>query len=171
MESNFSEIYPYQSLGKYYQFTTAQNIVVHLFLDPKWFPDNPEIAEACSFFILTNKPSIGVDIRLRNTVLDILANFLKENEPIIIYHCDPHDGKGHKRFTKFNRWSSLINDQTIEKHDRQVIVKDLKIDEDGNCVRSELVVYASLLLRKTHPNYEAAIRIFYSGDLDQTGKL
>jgi hypothetical protein len=173
LESNFSEIYRYQHLGKYSQFTTAQNIVVdvHLFKDPKWFPDNPEIEEACSFFITTDKPSMGLDVRLRNTVLDILTDFLKENDAIIIYHCDPLDGKGHKRYAKFNRWFNLINDPTIEKQDRQVIVKDLKIDESGNLARSELIVYASILLRKSHPDYNSAIRLFHSGDLDKTGKL
>lgn len=114
---------------------------------------------------------MGLDVRLRNTVLDILTDFLKENDAIIIYHCDPLDGKGHKRYAKFNRWFNLINDPTIEKQDRQVIVKDLKIDESGNLVRSELIVYASILLRKSHPDYNSAIRLFHSGDLDKTGKL
>lgn len=114
---------------------------------------------------------MGLDIRLRNTVLDILANFLKENDAIIIYYCDPLDGKGYKRYVKFNRWFGLINDTSIEKHDRQVIVKDLEIDVNGNAVRSELTVYASILLRKSHPDYVLAIRLFHSGDLDKTGKL
>ena len=114
---------------------------------------------------------MGLDILLRNTVLDILNNFLKEGDRVIVYYCDPHDGKGHKRYAKFNRWFGLVNDPLIEKHDRQVFVKDLKVDENGNLVRSELSVHASILLRKTHPNYDAAIRIFHSGDLDKTGKL
>jgi len=114
---------------------------------------------------------MGLDVRLRNTVLNILANFLKENDLIIIYYCDPLDGKGHKRHIKFNRWFSLINDPSIEKQDRQVIVKNLKVDEHGNAVRSELTVYASILLRKSHPNYAPAIRLFHSGSLDKTGKL
>jgi len=173
LESNSSDIYPYQHFGKYFTFTTAQDIVVtvHLFQDSKWFPDNPEITEACNFFIETDKPSMGLDIRLRNTVLDILINFLKENDAIIIYHCDPFDGKGHLRYAKFNRWFNLINDPSIEKQDRQVMIIDLKVDEQDQLVRSELMVYASILLRKTHPDYEAAIRLFYSGDLDKTGKL
>lgn len=114
---------------------------------------------------------MGQDIRLRNTVLDILANFLAETDAIIIYYCDPHDGKGHKRHAKFNRWLSLIRDPSIEKHDRQVIVKDLKIDKNDNLFRSELTVYASILLRKSHLDYEPAINLFYSGDLDKTDKL
>jgi hypothetical protein len=167
------EIYPYLQFSELYQFTTAQDIAVnvHLPLDGKWFPDNPEIANTHSFFIITDKPSMRLDVRLRNTVLNILTNFLKENDAIIIYHCDPLDGKGHKRYAKFNRWFSLINDSTIEKQDRQVIVKDLKIDENGNALRLELTVYASILLRKAHPDYDSAIRLFHSGDLDKTGKL
>jgi hypothetical protein len=168
-----AEIYSYLQFGELYQFATAQDVVVTVRLpkDPKWFPDNPEILRVHSFYIETDKPSMGVDIPLRNTVLDILANFLKENNAIVIYFCDPHDGKGYKRYIKFNRWFSLVNDQSIEKHDRQVIVKDLKIDENGNAVRLELTVYASILLRKAHPDYGSAIRLFHSGDLDKTGKL
>lgn len=114
---------------------------------------------------------MAVDIRLRNTVLDILANFLLQSDAIIIYHCDPFDGKGYQRYIKFNRWFNLINDPSIEKQDRQVMVIDLKVDENDNLVRSELMVYASILLRKTHPDYKAAIHLFYSGDIDKTGKL
>jgi hypothetical protein len=167
------ETYPCLQLGELYQFTTAKDVAVnvHLPLDKKWFPDNPEIANAHSFFIITDKPSMGLDVRLRNTVLDILTNFLKENDVIIIYHCDPLDGKGHKRYIKFNRWFSLIDEPTIEKQDRQVIVKDLKIDESGNLIRYELTVYASILLRKSRPDYDPVIRLFHSGDLDKTGKL
>jgi hypothetical protein len=145
-------------------------VTVDISQDPRFFPDNPEVAEAYSFFIGTDRPSMGLDIRLRNTVLDIVTHFLKENDAIIVYHCDPFDGKGHKRYVKFNRWFNLLNDQIIEKHDRQVVVKDLKVEND-NLIRSDLTVYASILLRKTHPDYESAIRIFYSGDLDKTGKL
>lgn len=114
---------------------------------------------------------MGLDVRLRNTVLDILTNFLKENDAIIIYHCDPFDGKGYKRYLKFNRWFDLINDPSIEKQDRQVIVKDLKVDKNGTFIRTEIAVYASILLRKTHPNFGATLGIFHSGDLDKTGKL
>jgi len=114
---------------------------------------------------------MGLDIRLKNTVLDILANFLKGNDAIIIYYCDPYDGKGYKRYLKFNRWFSTINDPTIEKQDREVIVKDLKIDENDNLVKTELTIYASILLRKSHLDYDSVIRLFHSGDLDKTGKL
>ena len=112
-----------------------------------------------------------LDTRLRNTVLDILTSFQKETDAIILYYCDPFDGKGHLRYAKFNRWFSTINDPSIEKQDRQVTVADLKIDESGNLVRTELIVYASILLRKSHPDYDSAIRLFHSGDLDKTGKL
>ncbi|MGG7665433.1 DUF6169 family protein [Dyadobacter sp. BHUBP1] len=167
------EIYPYQQFGELYQFTTAQNIAVtvHAPLDGRWFPNNPEIAGVHSFLIKTNKPSAGLDVRLRNTVLDILTNFLNENDAIIVYYCDPFDGKGYKRYLKFNRWFGLIDDLSIEKQDRRVIVKDLKIDESDHLIKSELTVYASILLRKTHPDYDAAISLFHSGGLDKTGKL
>lgn len=112
-----------------------------------------------------------LDIRLRNTVLHVMTNFFKQNNAIIIYFCDPRDGRGSTRYAKFNRWFGLVNDPSIEKHDRQVFVTDLRVDENDNLVRSELSVHASILLRKTHPNYDAAIRIFHSGDLDKTGKL
>lgn len=114
---------------------------------------------------------MGLDVRIRNTVLHILANFLRENDAIIIYYCDTRDGKGHLRHAKFNRWFNLIDDSATEKQDRQVIIIDLKVDENNQLVRSELPVYASILLRKTHPDYEAAIRLFHSGDVDKTGKL
>lgn len=173
LESHFSDIYPYQHLGKYFQFTTAQEIVVtvHLFRDAKWFPNNPEIDQACSFFILTDRPSMGLDVRLRNTVLDILINFLQENEAIIIYHCDPVDGRGHQRFMKFNRWFNLITGHSIEKHDRKVVITDLSMNESGDLIRTELPVYASILLRKSHPDYKTALRLFHSGDMDKSGKL
>ncbi|GGM83266.1 hypothetical protein GCM10010967_13740 [Dyadobacter beijingensis] len=111
------------------------------------------------------------DIRLRNTVLDILNRFLTENDAIVIYYCDHRDGRGHARQAKFNRWFSIIQDTSIDKQDRQVTVVDLNVGENGELIRSELVVYASMLLRKTHPDYNAAIRIFHSGDSDKTGKL
>lgn len=72
---------------------------------------------------------------------------------------------------KFNRWFNLIDDPSIEKQDRQVIVVDLKVDENDKIVRSELTVYASILLRKTHPDYKASIQLFHSADTDKTGKL
>ena len=114
---------------------------------------------------------MGQDIRLRNTVLDILANFLKEHDPIIIYYCDPLDGRGHLRYAKFNRWFGLINDPSIEKHDQEFTIIDLKTDENDNLIRSEYTMYASLLLRNTHPDYHTVIRLFHSGDIDKSGKL
>lgn len=172
-EQSEAETYPYVRLDDLYQFMTEQQVAVsvHLPQDKKWFPDNPEIANTHSFYIITDKPSMGLDVRLRNTVLDIVTNFLKEHDAIIIYHCDPHDGKGYLRHAKFNRWFSLINDPSIEKQDRQVVVADLKVDENNNLIRFELPVYASILLRKTHPHYASAIRLFYSGDIDKSGKL
>ncbi|WP_090154166.1 DUF6169 family protein [Dyadobacter soli] len=173
MESNSTDFYPYQQNGSYFTFTTVQDIVVKVNLsqDPRFFPDNPEIEEAVNFFIETDKPSMGLDIRLRNTVLDILSNFLKEKDPIIIYYCDPRDGKGYLRYAKFNRWFSLMNNPSIEKQDRQVIVIDLKVDENENLIRYELPVYTSILLRKTHKDYEVATKLFHSGNIDKTGKL
>lgn len=172
-ESHLAEIYPYEQFGELYKFTTSQNIVVmvHLSKDPRWFPDNPEVEQAYSFFIETDKPSKALDIQLRNTVLDILKNFYEQNNAIIIYFCDPRDGRGKARYAKFNRWFSLINDPSIEKQDRQVTVIDLKVDESENLIRSELTVYACILLRKTHPDYDTALRLFHSGDIDKTGKL
>ena len=120
---------------------------------------------------MTDKPSKALDIQLRNTVLDILTNFLRENDAIIVYYCDPFDGKGYKRYLKFNRWFDLINDPSIEKQDGEFTVTDLRIDEYDHLMRSELTVYASILLRKTHPDYDAVIRLFHSGDMDKTGKL
>lgn len=146
-------------------------MTVHLFKDSKWFPNNPEIDQACSFFILTDRPSMGLDVRLRNTVLDILINFLAQNEAIIIYHCDPLDGRGHQRYMKFNRWFNLIADPFIEKHDREVLITDLAVDESGAVVKNVLPVYASILLRKSHPDYQTALRLFHSGDTDKSGKM
>jgi hypothetical protein len=168
-----AEIYPYLQFGELYRFMAAQDVAVtvHLSKDPRWFPNNPEIEKVFSFLIETDKPSMHLDTRLRNTVLDILTSFQKETDAIILYYCDPFDGKGHLRYAKFNRWFSTINDPSIEKQDRQVTVADLKIDESGNLVRTELIVYASILLRKSHPDYDSAIRLFHSGDLDKTGKL
>lgn len=168
-----AEIYQYLQKGDIYQFVTVQDVAVTVRLskDPRWFPNNPEIEKAHSFFIETDKPSMVLDIRLRNTVLHVMTNFFKQNNAIIIYFCDPRDGRGNTRYAKFNRWFGLVNDPSIEKHDRQVFVTDLRVDENVNLVRSELSVHASILLRKTHPNYDAAIRIFHSGDLDKTGKL
>jgi len=167
------DIYNYHHFGDVYQFTTKQGVVVsvQLSLDGRWFPDNPEIAGVHSFVIRTDKPSIGLDVRLRNTVLGILTNFLRENDAIIVYYCDPFDGKGYKRYLKFNRWFDLINDPSIEKQDGEFTVTDLSIDEYDHLMRSELTVYASILLRKTHPDYDAVIRLFHSGDMDKTGKL
>lgn len=144
---------------------------MHAPLDGRWFPNNPEIRDVHSFLIKTDKPSIGLDVRLRNTVLDILTNFLRENDAIIVYYCDPFDGKGYKRYLKFNRWFDLINDPSIEKQDGEFTVADLRIDEYDHLMRSELTVYASILLRKTHPDYDAVIRLFLSGDIDKTDKL
>ncbi|MDR6804342.1 hypothetical protein J2Y45_001611 [Dyadobacter sp. BE34] len=144
---------------------------MHAPLDGRWFPNNPEIRNVHSFLIKTDKPSIGLDVRLRNTVLDILTNFLRGNDAIIVYYCDPFDGKGYKRYLKFNRWFDVINDPSIEKQDGEFTVTDLRIDENDHLIRSELTVYASILVRKTHPDYDAVIRLFHSGDMDKTGKL
>jgi hypothetical protein len=114
---------------------------------------------------------MGLDVRLRDTVLDILLRFLHENEAIIIYHCDPLDGKGRQRLLKFNRWFDLINDPLVEKHDREFVVTDLAVNESGQAVRTELPVYASILLRKSHPDYASALDLFHSGELDKSGKM
>lgn len=114
---------------------------------------------------------MALDVRLRNTVLDILARFFEQSNAIVVYHCNPFDGKGGKRHAKFSRWFSLIHDASVEKHDRQAIVTDLTLDEIGNLVRTEYAIYASILLRKSHAHYTSALDLFHSGDLDKSGKL
>jgi len=167
------DVYPYSRFEKYYQFTTAQDVVVTVFIlkDKRWFPYNPEITNVYSFSIETSKPSMGIDARLKNTVLEILSNFLKENDAVITFFCDPDDGKGHKRNMKFQRWFRDISDESLEKHDREVIVKYQDVNDDEEIIDIEVLIYSSLLVRREHPNYDAVIRIFQSGDSDKTDKL
>ncbi|MCF0060114.1 DUF6169 family protein [Dyadobacter chenwenxiniae] len=170
-----SELYQYtfDPARKTYSFITRSEIKVTVAIsrDRRWFSDNTEIKEVYSFDIVTDKPSLSIDIKIRNTIIKILSDRLADVSAVIVYFCDPFDGKGAKRSLKFDRWFSCLENKSIEKHNRQVFAIDEEIDEEGNTEKVETLLYTSMLLHNENPLYKTLIRVFYSGDDNVTDKL
>lgn len=165
--------YSFDPSKKTYTFITNKGITINVVIsrDRRWFPYNTEIKEVFSFDIITDRPSLGLDVLIRNTIIEIIGNHLNDIETVIVFFCDPEDGKGAKRDMKFSRWFDHMSGESIEKHDRKVYVKDTKIDELGNEIEVDVLLYSSMLIHKENSLYKTITRVFQAGDKDVTEKL
>ncbi len=91
------------------------------------------------------------DPGIRETVFQILKNFLSRNDQVIVYVCDNDDGRQKYRFRLFNQWF-LQNNETAEE---KIVVRPVEYSADG------ISFYAGMVLSSDNPLKEQYLEALY----------
>lgn len=101
------------------------------------------------FFIANvNNDFAPRDLKVFKVISLVLEEFFRQEEPVMLYICDPKDHRENIRSRLYERWFNNYANQdelTLHKAD---------IDFDG------YIVYAGMILRKDHPLYNEVIASF-----------
>jgi hypothetical protein len=148
----FTKIYSFRTIyGSEFQIIFAR--------DKSWFPYNPEFKDVFTFEIAAIPEYQNRDNKIKSTIIDIISKlFLENGNTIITYHCDNEDGRARARDRKFRSWHQVLNQDHIQKFDRQVIYQ-------GH------LIYSSLLIHINNPRFKRAVDVYYAGDIDVTNKF
>lgn len=88
------------------------------------------------------------DIKVRDTIVEIIKEFFNSNEVSLLYICDTSDGRQKVRDRIFKIWF-----EEKASHELYTIIP-ASIEVDGE------EYFASIILRNNHPQYEAITSTF-----------
>jgi len=98
------------------------------------------------FFISTeDKFKTAPDIKIQQTVMVVMTEFFKTQGVVLDYICATEDNRQAARDRKFHRWF----EQAMDKD--QYCMRSMSVEIDGICY------YASVILRKDNPRYNAVM--------------
>lgn len=92
-----------------------------------------------------------IDIRIKNTVGNIIEDFLESYAPqgILLVNYDDYDSKQEKRFLCFDKWyNDLSKDGRFYKEDTEIILPSISIK-------------VSMILSVQHENFKAVLQEFH----------
>lgn len=153
MSVESSLLHPYEFVRESdtdYTFTTDEGIVYRAyFID--YSDQFPALEHIYSFNIEPEETRAihPIDIRIAHTVVSILTKFFQSNENAMLMVCDSTDGKEYKRKLLFERWYQHYKSGDIVKYDASLDTGDY-------------MLYVSLFLRSTNPNYRQIVYSFYN---------
>lgn len=88
------------------------------------------------------------DIKVRDTIVEIIKEFFNSNEVSLLYICDTSDGRQKVRDRIFRMWF----EETADRELYTIIPASIEVDGEE--------YFASLILRNNHPQYEAISSAF-----------
>jgi hypothetical protein len=91
------------------------------------------------------------DVCIKETVKQIFIDFIHQfgDKVILLYHCDYHDGRQHKRNSLFRQWHSEVKERiAIYMEDTEIST----VNADGNPI---LTNYLGFFILEVNPNKEA----------------
>jgi hypothetical protein len=91
------------------------------------------------------------DPGVKETVFQILKNFLSRNHQVMVFICDNDDGRQKNRFRLFNTWFLKTNKAFEEKF----VVQPVEYSQEG------ISFYAGMVLRSDHPSKEQYLNALY----------
>ena len=108
----------------------------------------PEFKDTFAFSIEPeDKKAHPIDVRISNTIAEILRRFFNKKENAMIMVCDSSDGKEHKRRMLFDRWYDKFSNNEIAKYDASAPLEEYQL-------------LFSLYLRKDNPNRSILLKAF-----------
>lgn len=141
---NLHAYHIYQISELYYSFVTDDGLeYICSFTSAKeYFKNYPLIAsKVFSFELFPAKKLKGKlpppDLRIADTIITIVGNFLNSKTNAVIYICDTSDGRSAARARKFNSWFAY------EVHPSHQIIK-VSTDVDGGGI----TLYTALLVHR-----------------------
>lgn len=155
MDSN-SPAYPIlQTDEQTYQFTTVNGDVYKTYFlsYAPYFSAYPDIASDVFGFSIEretdNNKHKGIDKRIATTIVRIVATFLISKTNVVVYVCDPSDGKGEARMRKFTGWFEFFTHES-----NKIFQMTSHFDAGG------MTLYTVLLFNKHNPNKNRFIEAF-----------
>ncbi len=132
--------------GGQYLFETDNNILYGVSFDEDIMPQGYK----AYWFNLTNhsQKSSPRDTKIRTTIILIIEEFFRSNPDILLYFCDTADNQQAQRSRLFLYWFNVYGQQK-EYYTRTEMIRD---EEEEN--------YIAIIVKKSHPNYEAIIELF-----------
>ncbi len=121
-----SRAYPFRNIGgknSTYGFITSNRVSYEVKFKPSEYlfgGETPFASFTYEFVIIQlgdNSVKTRLDPRIPATVSEIMYDFFKLREKIVLYICDNTDGKGAARDRKFDQWFSLYNRLFLVKMD------------------------------------------------------
>jgi hypothetical protein len=98
------------------------------------------------------------DPKVRETVFQILKNFLARNQEAIVYICDDRDGLKQHRFRLFIKWFLGVG----KIHEEEFVIRPIEYSAEG------ISVYGGMICRFDNPlrdkyllELENYLRLFY----------
>ncbi len=88
------------------------------------------------------------DPRIKDTIINVVATFFKENQKALIYTCSTLEGKQKARSRLFNRWFNDTEKYGILKFNSEIKAFDFSF-------------YQSLLIQKDNPNFQDIKQAFF----------
>ena len=144
---------PYQvkegSEENFFEFFTDHDVHYSVGFMPD---DSLMLSEAYHLIIVNvdNRPSPS-DRKVKDTVLNIVAEFFNKNNTTLLYICDTGDGKQRLRNRLFERWFAAYHLKAL-----YTSVTSSVIDEDG------ITNYATIIVRNDNPRLVEVIAEFTS---------
>ncbi len=136
----------------YYEFSTSAGTkyACYFLSYAEFFSEYREIANNVFAFNIDmlEKGSSGIiDLRIGNTIVQIIKTFLNGLTNAVVYVCDASDSKELLRKRKFDTWFREYDDGTIIKIDGQISTKSFSI-------------YNAILIHKDNPKKNRFIEAF-----------
>jgi hypothetical protein len=130
----------------YYSFVTEAGIEYLCYFTPyaEYFKSYPAVI-ASKFFAFNleladkKKKATGTDKRIADTVVTIVGDFLNSKINVVVYICDPSDGKEAARARKFLSWYRYY------EHPSHKIIK-----VSGDLDAGGITLYTALLVHKNN---------------------
>lgn len=132
------EVYWHEA-SRTYRFKSDYGVVLAIGFDED---DIIENAESYVFSIINvNKMPSPRDLKMRDTVMLIIANFFDMNEAALLYICESGDGKQQMRSRLFEYWFS-----SYQMKDNYLLMPVSIEDMEG------IENFAALIIRKDNPS-------------------
>lgn len=115
------------------------------------FIADQEIAGSESFQFFINRSASGdtlYDPFVKDTIFAIIEDFFDKNNDIMLYICDTSDGRESARNRLFVRWFREYD----ESSRFEIRTAEAQIEHE--------VIYAAIIVKKTHPNIQNILMEF-----------
>ncbi len=122
---------------------------------------NMDIPNAYQLFITPKGRAkhVGTDIKIGQTIAEIVKSFFRNNENILVYICDTSDKMQAARNRKFKIWFH----QYAQTEDFDFVSETMNMSEDE--------YFAAMILKKSHQHFIETTHTFHQYFQDLREKL
>lgn len=122
---------------------------------------NMDIPNAFQLFITPKGRAkhVGTDIKIGQTIAEIVKSFFKNNNNVLVYICDTSDRLQAARNRKFKMWFH----QYTEMEEFEFVSESMDVGDDE--------YYAAMIIKTAHPDLNTTVSAFHRYFHDLREKL